>query len=201
MNPTGDWTVSIMWASTDEALLSGLASGDRDAAAAFVGRFQRRVYGVAFAILGEPASAEDVAQETMARAWKHAGSYDPLRGSVTSWVLTIAKNLAIDARRARRLDVRVDVEAVLELDPSSEGEGPEEVALSSVDHARVRRAVAELPPEQRRALVLATIYGLSGREISEQDGLPLGTVKTRIRMALMKLRAALAERDDERSDV
>ena len=108
---------------------------------------------------------------------------------------------AVSSGFARLATRFFDVESVLDLDPSAGGEGPEERALARVDAERVRAAVAELPPEQRRALVLATIYGLSGREISEQDGLPLGTVKTRIRMALMKLRAALAEREDDRPEV
>ena len=87
---------------SDEALLAGLATGDRDAAAGFVRRIQSRVYGLAVTILGDPQAAEDVAQETFVRAWRHASSYDARRGSVSAWVLTIARNLALDRARLKR---------------------------------------------------------------------------------------------------
>jgi RNA polymerase sigma factor (sigma-70 family) len=81
---------------SDEALLAGLAAGDREAAAGFVRRFQSRVYGIAVTILGDATAAEDVAQETLVRAWRHASSYDARRGAVSSWLGTIARNLALD---------------------------------------------------------------------------------------------------------
>src|SRR5262249_51521378 len=96
--------VSLMWSVSDEALLAGLASGESDAAVAFIRRFQRRVYGLAMTILIDSAAAEDAAQETFARAWRHAGAYDPRRGPVATWLLTIARNLAIDSLRLRRAD-------------------------------------------------------------------------------------------------
>lgn len=179
-----------MWATSDERLLVGLAAGDPEAAATFVARFQRRVYGVAFAVLGESGAAEEVAQETMVRAWRHASSFDPIRGSVLSWVLTIARNLAIDVRRTRHIDVPL-VEEILELDRSTLPDEPEERAIATSDLSRVRDAVAALPEEQRRVLILAALHGLTGREISEREDLPLGTVKTRIRAALQKVRAAV----------
>ena len=89
---------------SDEALLAGLASGEADAAAAFVRRFQARVYGVVITIVRDPGTAEDVAQETFVRAWRHAGTYDPRRGRVATWLLTIARNAAIDAIRVRRVE-------------------------------------------------------------------------------------------------
>src|SRR5213083_1259414 len=91
-----------MWSVSDETLLAGLASGEHDAAVAFVRRFQRRVFGLALAILGDPAAAEDVAQEAFARAWRHAAAYDPRRGPVANWLLVITRNLAVDAARLRR---------------------------------------------------------------------------------------------------
>ena len=89
---------------SDEALLAGLASGEPDAAAAFVRRFQARVYGVVITIVRDPGTAEDVAQETFVRAWRNAGTYDPRRGRVVTWLLTIARNAAIDAMRVRRVE-------------------------------------------------------------------------------------------------
>ena len=89
---------------SDEALLAGLASGDAEAAAAFVRRFQRRVYGLALTILREPAAAEDAAQEAFLRAWRHAETYDPRRGRVLTWLLGIARNVAIDTVRLKRAE-------------------------------------------------------------------------------------------------
>src|SRR5437870_1713020 len=91
-----------MWSLSDESLLAGLASGDPDAAAAFVRRFQGRVFGLAVTIVGDTGVAEDVAQETFVRAWQHAESYDARRGRVSTWLLSIARNLAIDTLRLKR---------------------------------------------------------------------------------------------------
>jgi RNA polymerase sigma factor (sigma-70 family) len=88
-------------ALSDEALLSGLAAGDADAATAFTRRFQARVYGLVLTIVRDEGTAEDVAQETFVRAWRHARTYDPRRGRVATWLLTIARNLAIDVIRVK----------------------------------------------------------------------------------------------------
>src|SRR5690349_1392723 len=87
---------------SDAALLDRVAAGDARAAAEFVERFQRRVFGLAVTIVTDRAAAEDVAQEALLRAWRHAGAYDPRRGSVVTWLLTITRNAAIDALRVRR---------------------------------------------------------------------------------------------------
>src|SRR6266496_1340302 len=89
---------------SDEALLAGLGSGDPDAAAAFVDRFQRRVFGMTLAILRDRQAAEEAAQEAFVRAWRHAAAYDPRRGTVAAWLLTIARNVAINMLPARRFD-------------------------------------------------------------------------------------------------
>lgn len=198
--PHGEEGVSTVWAVSDEALLAGLASGDPDAVAAFVRRFQRRVYGLAFAILGDTSAAEDVAQETFARAWRHAPAFDPRRGSVAAWVLAIARNLAIDTARMRGARPTDPAELPELLTPDPEP-GPDERAIAGDDVGRLREALAALPADQRRALVLAAFYGRTAREISEADGIPLGTVKTRIRAAMLKLRSALEVEDDGRRDV
>jgi RNA polymerase sigma factor (sigma-70 family) len=186
-----------MWSVSDEALLAGLASGEPDAAVAFVRRFQRRIYGLAMTILNDAAASEDVAQETFARAWRHAGAYDPRRGPVSTWLLTITRNLAIDALRLRRADP-VDPEVMLSLQPPAGEPGPEERALEGDDARRLYAAIAELPQEQKRSVLMAAFYGRTAREIGEADGIPLGTAKTRIRSAMLKLRAALQVEDDER---
>jgi RNA polymerase sigma factor (sigma-70 family) len=186
-----------MWSVSDEALLAGLASGESDAAVAFIRRFQRRVFGLAMTILNDSAAAEDVAQETFARAWRHAGAYDPRRGPVATWLLTIARNLAIDSVRMRRADP-VDPVTLVSLEAVSSDAGPEERAMVGDDAHRLHDALRELPGDQRRALVLAAFYGKTAREISDSENVPLGTAKTRIRAAMIKLRSSLQVEDDER---
>ncbi|MFI5963306.1 RNA polymerase sigma factor [Streptomyces asoensis] len=173
----------------DEALLSGLATGDPEFVVAFVRRFQRTVFGVAFAVLGDPQLAEDVAQQTFERAWRHAQVYDTRRGSVRSWLTAIAHNLAIDTARARRASpvAPEDLDAMLGVVT----ETPERRALADDSAERVRRAVAELPREQARALVMAGIYGMTAREVADTEHVPLGTAKTRIRTGTLKVRALL----------
>jgi RNA polymerase sigma factor (sigma-70 family) len=171
---------------SDETLLAGLGSGDPDAAAAFVRRFQSRVYGLALTMLHDPGLAEDVAQETFVRAWRFATTYDARRARVPTWLLTIARNAALDRARMRSA-TPVDPDAIVaQIDVA----GPA-ASVDVVERERLRGALASLPDDQRRALVLAAYGGRTAREIAELDGLPLGTVKTRIRAAMTKLRATL----------
>jgi RNA polymerase sigma factor (sigma-70 family) len=185
-----------MWSVSDDALVAGLATGDRDAASAFVHRYQRRVFGLARTIVADDRSAEDVAQEAFVRAWKHAASYDPRRGSVVGWLLTITRNLAIDAVRVRR-PVALEPSALLGLDRVSDDRDTHELAALGDDTARLRVALGQLPEEQCRAIVLAGLLGYTAREVGEMEGIPLGTAKTRIRTALIRLRAALVEEGAE----
>lgn len=185
-----------MWSLSDDTLLAGFASGDEEAAAMFIRRFQGRVYGLASTIVGDAATAEDVAQETFVRAWRHAASYDPRRGRVATWLLAIARNIAIDALRVRRADP-VDADSLAGLQATVAGLDPEERGLAAAESMRLRDALRRLPEEQRRALLLAAFYGRTAREISESENVPLGTVKTRVRTAMLRLRSAL-EVGDER---
>jgi RNA polymerase sigma-70 factor (ECF subfamily) len=183
-----------MWSVSDDALLAGLATGDPEAATAFVRRFQRRVFGLAFTIVGEARAAEDVAQEAFLRAWRHAGAYDGRRGTVITWLLTITRNLAIDAVRVRR-PVTLDPDVILGLDLAGAERLPEELVALRDDADRLAAALARLPAEQRRALVLAGLMGRTAREVSEVEGIPLGTAKTRIRTGLLRLRAVLVSEE------
>jgi RNA polymerase sigma-70 factor (ECF subfamily) len=186
--------IKLVWSVSDDALVDGLAAGDTDAASAFVRRHQRRVFGLARTIVGDDRTAEDVAQEAFVRVWKHAASYDPRRGSVTTWLLTITRNLAIDSVRVRR-PVTVDPDVLVGLDRASEDRGLQELAELGDDVARLRLILARLPAEQRRAIVLAGLLGHTAREVGEIEQIPLGTAKTRIRTALIRLRAAMAEEE------
>jgi RNA polymerase sigma factor (sigma-70 family) len=179
----------------DETLLYGLVTGDAEITIAFLRRFQRLVYGIALTVVGDPGVAEDVAQQTFERAWRHAQVFDPRRGSVRTWLATIARNLAIDAvRKHQPAPLAPEDLAPLLTAVTS---GPEQAALASEATAELRRAVASLPPEQARALVLAGIHGMTAREISEWEGVPLGTAKTRIRSGMLKVRAWMS---GERAD-
>ena len=179
----------------DDTLLAGLVTGDEEIAVAFVRRFQRAVFGVAFAVLGDPRTAEDVAQQTFERAWRHAQVYDSRRGSVRTWLTTIAHNLAIDVVRARR---------PTPLDPGEIGtligmvgmvlDTPERHAIASENSAELHAQLAALPREQARAVVMAGIYGMTAQQIAEFERIPLGTAKTRIRTAMGRLRVALSRK-------
>jgi RNA polymerase sigma factor (sigma-70 family) len=176
--------------SSDHALLLGFGRGDPEAVRTFVERYQRRVYGLARSVLGDAAQAEDIAQEALIRAWRNAGTFEPGRGSVASWLLTITRNLAIDALRKKHA-VPTDPSATLFMDLPEHRAEPSDGAVVADETARVRAALRELSDEQRRALVLAAFYGLSAREISEAESIPLGTAKSRIRSSLMKVRSLL----------
>ena len=150
-----------MFDASDEVLMAGLAAGDEDAARTLVYRFSPRAIGLAYQFLGDRAAAEDVAQEAMMRAWRHAGTFDARRGSASTWVLSIVRNLAIDTMRMRRAEP---------FDPSSlpmarlaePGLGADEAAQANDDADRVLVALRAVPNDQRRALVMAyaglTVY-------------------------------------------
>jgi RNA polymerase sigma factor (sigma-70 family) len=175
---------------SDEALLAGYATGDPSTAAVFVRRFQGRVYGLALTIVRQPAIAEEVAQETFVRVFRHAGNYDARKGRVSTWLLSIARNLAIDVTRMRRLDP-VDPDVIAAEVSLTSQEPAADMAIQPDEREQLRAAITELPDDQRRALVLAAYMGRTAREISDLDDVPLGTVKTRIRTAMLKLRDEL----------
>lgn len=170
-----------------------MAAGDPLAAAGFVRRFQARVFGLALSIVGVAATAEDVAQEAFTRAWRYAGGYDPRRGAVVPWLLAITRNAAIDVVRLRRdypyePDVLVTLLATADVGST---EQTDEVA----DIDRIRVALRGLPAEQATAVVLAVFHGLTAKEIAERQSVPLGTVKTRIRLGMSRLRDHFEVRD------
>jgi RNA polymerase sigma factor (sigma-70 family) len=172
----------------DEALLAGLGAGDAELAVAFVRRFQRIVFGVALAVISDPATAEDVAQHAFEQAWRHASLYDSRRGSVRAWLTTITHNLAIDVVRAR---------SALPMDPddlpvllTAMADSPERVAIANDSAQELRQALGRLPQPQARAVAMSGIYGMTARQVADTEAIPLGTAKTRIRDGMQKLRAA-----------
>ena len=189
-----------MWKAADDALVAGIAAGDSEAARTLVRRHQRRVVGLAVTIVGDPDTAEDVAQEAFTRVWRHAANYDPRKASVLTWLLTITRNLAIDATRLRRAIV-VDPDTLVGMDDESmlERNDPADRAVGATEADRLRIALAGIPREQRHALVLAGVLGLTAAEVAERERIPLGTAKTRIRSAMRKLRSELAVEDTGRT--
>jgi RNA polymerase sigma factor (sigma-70 family) len=181
----------------DDVLLAGLGAGDADLAVAFVRRFQRVVFGVAVAVIGDPKTAEDVAQQAFEQAWKHAQVYDSRRGTVRAWLTRIAHNLAIDVVRGRA-SLPVDPDDLpLMLSAMTDGpeHSPERLVVARDSAAQLRGALRQLPSAQARAVAMAGIYGMTARQVADTEGIPLGTAKTRIRDGMQKLRAAYLPED------
>lgn len=181
-----------MWDVSDEALFAGYASGDAEAGAAFVRRVERKVYGLALAIVHDASDAQDVAQEALVRAWRFAASFDERRGSVMAWLLGITRNVALDHVRGRGR--RADGLAALPAPPPTDPLDVGDLVDRRDDAARVIRLMLDLPAAQREALVAVTLLGLSTREVSQREAIPHGTVKTRVRLALRKLRDEMGAR-------
>ena len=177
---------------SDDALLAGLAVGDADASREFLRRYQARVYGLALGIVRDPGLAADVAQEAFVRAWRHAQAFDRRRGTVSAWLLRITRNLAIDTIRLRR-PLTIDPHVCTYLDAVVGGTDVEESVLIGDATDRVRVALQSLPVDQARALLLAAYYGHTAKEISDFEQIPLGTAKTRIRLALRRVRSLLVD--------
>jgi RNA polymerase sigma-70 factor (ECF subfamily) len=176
----------------DGVLLAGFAARHPQLALSFVRRFQAGIYGVAYTIVRDSALAEDIAQQAFEHAWLRAATYDPERGSVRGWLLRITHNLAIDAVRTQRPTL-LDAERLEALlghmmrTPEQEVLDAEESVSALVS---LRGALAALPTEQARAVILAVGHGLSAQQIAEHEDLPLGTAKYRIRAGLRKLHRA-----------
>jgi RNA polymerase sigma-70 factor (ECF subfamily) len=176
----------------DQAALERIAGGDHNALAELYDRHARAIYSLALRILQNQADAEDIVQEVLSQAWRQASRYDAARGNVAAWLLTLARSRAIDRLRARR--ARPDRGA--EPAPADIADRTVSVdlqLLSAEQVARVRAALDALPLLQRLAIELAYYEGLTHTEIAERLEQPLGTVKTRIRLAMMKLRESLAD--------
>lgn len=179
---------------SDEDILARIADGDSAALAALYERYARVVYGLALRMLGNRELAEDLVQETFWRVWRRSSTFNRERGRVASWVLGIAHNLAIDELRRQRLrPVPVyedDARPVLQ-ELEDEQVDVAAAALGSEQRTTLISALQAIPPEQREVIELAYFGGLSQREIAERLQNPIGTVKTRARLALQKLRDVL----------
>jgi RNA polymerase sigma-70 factor (ECF subfamily) len=172
----------------DRALIARIEGRDADALAELYDRYSSRLMGLAQRILGDTGEAEEVLQELFLWVWRSAASFDAARGSVIAWLLVATRSRSIDRVRSRRPAARAGLRSV---ETVPDAAGPQDVEADSAGKQweRVcRSAISELPDDQRRALELAYFEGLTHQEISEKTGTPLGTVKTRVRLGLMKLR-------------
>jgi RNA polymerase sigma-70 factor (ECF subfamily) len=179
---------------SDEAIVQRIAEGDRRAMAELYDRYVHAVFSLACRIVTLPADAEDVVQEVFTQAWRQAARYDAARASAAGWLLNITRTRAIDRVRANRTRQRVSgTDERIESAPAAEDD-QEHRAILGERAARVRAALASLGQAQREAIDLAYFAGLSHGEIAARLEEPLGTIKTRIRSGLLKLREALMER-------
>ncbi|MBI2834530.1 MAG: sigma-70 family RNA polymerase sigma factor [Acidobacteria bacterium] len=181
--------------AADEQAIRRVADGDPDALAVLYDRHSGGVFSLVLRILEDQADSEDVVQDVFAQAWRQAPRYDSSRGTVAAWLLTIARSRAIDRLRARRAkpdSARFGDQRLFDLPDLSAGQ--EKLVMTSQQIAAVRAALNRLPLLQRIAIELAYYEGLTQNEIAERLEQPLGTVKTRIRLGLLKLRDALAEK-------
>jgi len=173
-----------------DELLARVARGDREAFARFHDLVVGRVHGIVRSVVRDPARSEEVTQEVMVELWRTAPRYDAARGRATTWALTIAHRRAVDCVRSEQASRdREQRHAVANVDAPVEDVG---VAVEAgLDRARVRRALAELTAAQRESIELAFYAGHTHAEVAALLGLPLGTVKTRIRDGLIRLRDRL----------
>lgn len=180
----------------DEALLRLVGRGDVAAFRTLYERHGARVNGLCYKILGDVALAEEVTQETFWRVWRHVDGFEAARGSFQNWMFGIARNLAIDVLRRRK---RMPVEPLHPARPDRDAAGRQlpaahdvvETAWASLQQEQVQAALAELPPEQRQVIEWIYFQGKTRREIAQEEDIPFGTINTRARLALDKLRRAL----------
>jgi RNA polymerase sigma-70 factor (ECF subfamily) len=174
---------------SDKLLLEGFCAGDEGSAGTFVERFSRRLRYIAFRIVGDAGSAEDVAQIAFEKAWKHGAMFDPERGSLDAWMASIARNAALDWVRMKRALPQDPIEiCARQALGSSDPEYRSEVTLHL---AEIRSALAGLPPALVRSVLLSGAFEQTAAEVASHEHIPLGTAKSRIRTAKQRLRKEL----------
>jgi RNA polymerase sigma factor (sigma-70 family) len=180
----------VVDADVDAALVRRIVENrDREAFDALYNRHAAAVYGIARRVLRDPALAEDVVQEVFLEFWTRPERFDRRRGALRTWLLTIAHRRSVDAVRGATARRAVYLEVIDDLGPP--GEDTQDAALRHADADSVRNALAALPPDQRRALLLAYWGGHTQVEIAALTGVPIGTVKSRVFSAFQRLRAQL----------
>ncbi len=171
------------------ALMARVATGDQQAFAALYDELAPTLYGTVLRVVRDPAQSEEVTQEVFLEVWRHAGRFDPARGGVRGWAVTIARRRAVDCVRSEQ--ARRDRQRVHTATPAGGPDDPVDAVVDSLERDRARSVLAELSDAQREALELAFFGGLTHVEVADHLGLPLGTVKTRIRDGLIRLRSLM----------
>lgn len=184
----------------DTVLLRQIARAQADALSVLYDRYHRLVFSLAYNVVGDSATAEEITLDVFTQVWQKAATYRVDRAKVSTWLTSITRYRAIDElrRRGSRVEQRSVAWDDLTVAAEPTVSGPEVVVEFSMQRQKVRAAVAQLPEEQKEALGLAYFRGFSHTEIAEQLGQPLGTVKTRIRLALQKLRQLLEDENPVR---
>ena len=179
----------------DETLIRLIVQARAEALGELYDRYSRLVFGLALNSVGDPATAEEITQDVFLRVWQRARQYSADRGKVSTWLTGITRHRAIDQlrRRGSRPEQHGIAWAEIPLGAEPAINGPEPAATQAMERARVRTAIGQLPEEQKQVLALAYFQGLSQSQIAEALDLPLGTVKTRIRLAMQKLRQMLQD--------
>jgi RNA polymerase sigma-70 factor (ECF subfamily) len=178
-------------APSDDVLLASIGAGDSAALEALYDRHHRTAMALAYRLLGDRLLAEDVVQEAFVSVWRRAGTFQPDRGSGRGWLLALVRNRAIDRlRRSRSQPLERELDPALEY-PDQRGPEPFTAAYDALRAEQVRRALQALPSEQRQSLELAYFAGRTQQEVADETGVPLGTVKSRIRLALVRLKQLL----------
>lgn len=180
----------------EDGLLARIGEGDASAFEALYERFGTLVYSTALQVLGDVQAAEDVTQEIFVRLWRRPDRFDPSRGRFVSWLLSVTRNRAVDEVRSRGRRRRLATDPPEAAEGSADPDARDDPAASALveeDRAAVRRALAVLPSEQRHAIELAYFGGLTQSEIARELRQPLGTIKTRIRLGMQKMRVAMTE--------
>jgi RNA polymerase sigma-70 factor (ECF subfamily) len=176
----------------DADAMRRMAGGDGSALAELYDRHARSLFSLAVRILRDHGDAEEIVQDVFAQAWRQAARYDTSRGVVVAWLLMMARSRAIDRLRARRGQPPLQGDHPTALRDVADAGQPVDLALLTADQiAHVRAALEALPDVQRTAIELAFHEGLTHAEVAERLAQPLGTIKTRIRLGLLRLRAAL----------
>lgn len=180
----------------DEALIGLLLQANTEALGILYDRYSRLVFSLALHTVGDPATAEEITQDVFFRIWEKASTYRPEQAKVSTWLTSITRYRSIDILRQRGVRPEQNSVGWEELavgDAPANDDDPEGITELNLEQQRVRQAVGSLPPEQQKALALSFFQGLSHSEIAQYLGEPLGTVKTRIRLAMQKLRETLQD--------
>ena len=182
----------------DEQLITLIANGEKDALEVFYNRYARPVFSLARYMLRDPSLAEEATQDIFLNLWLKAASYNPERGAPKSWFMSVAHHRIVDVIKSRNRRLQSSNSApheLLDLHPTA-GDSTEDAAHRNIARDEILEVLGRLPEEQRRVLVMAYFEGYSQSEIASRLGEPLGTVKTRARLGIQKLRAAMVQGKD-----